>query len=218
MTSGRDALAAGLRRHGIVAILRGVAGDTLAARVQALHAAGIRVIELALSEPGALPLVAQLARVAPPDMLVGAGTVTSRALAEAAHAAGARFLVTPHVAPDVVAYAAAHDLGVLCGALTPSEVAAVHAAGGRFVKLFPASAMGPAYLRALRGPYPALEAVVVGGVGSGNLADYLAAGAVGAGVGGALARGSADDGFATAAAEAAALIHAFERHLRAAPP
>jgi len=218
MTSGRDAFAAALRRHGIVAILRGVAGATLAARVQALHAAGIRLIELALSEPVALPLVAQLARVAPPDMLVGAGTVTSRALAEAAHAAGARFLVTPHVAPDVVAYADTHDLGVLCGALTPSEIAAVHAAGGRFVKLFPASALGPAYLRALRGPYPTLEVVAVGGVGSANLAAYLEAGAVGAGVGGALSGGSAADGFAAASAEAAALVATYERHLRTGHP
>lgn len=218
MTAGRDAFADALRRHGIVAILRGVAGDTLAARVRALHGAGIRLIELALSEPEALPLVAELARLAPPDMLVGAGTVTSRALAEAAHAAGARFLVTPHVATDVIAYAETHDLGTLCGALTPSEIAAVHAAGGRFVKLFPASAMGPTYLRALRGPYPSLEVVAVGGIGSPNLADYLEAGAIGAGVGGALSRGTAEDGFAAASAEAAALVATFERHRRAGHP
>jgi 2-dehydro-3-deoxyphosphogluconate aldolase/(4S)-4-hydroxy-2-oxoglutarate aldolase len=204
VSSGSAAFATALRRHGIVAILRGVDAPTLAARVRALHGAGIRMIEIALSDPDAVPRVAELARIAPDDMLIGAGTVTSLDLATAAEDAGARFLVTPHLAPDVIAYARERDLGLLAGALTPTEIATVREAGGRFVKLFPASVVGPGYVKALLGPYPDLELVPVGGVGSATAAAYLAAGAVGLGVGGALT--AADDpGFSTAAAEAARL-------------
>jgi 2-dehydro-3-deoxyphosphogluconate aldolase/(4S)-4-hydroxy-2-oxoglutarate aldolase len=198
-----------LRRHGIVAILRGVAGRTLATRVAALHAAGIRLIEIALSDPAALPLVADLRRHAPPDMFVGAGTVTSADLAAAAVDAGAGFLVTPHVAPDVITYALDHDLGLLTGALTPTEIALARREGSQFIKLFPAAAMGPGYVRALLGPYPDLELVVVGGIGSHNLDAYLEAGAIGAGVGGSLASATDTGDFSEAVNEAQRLVAAF---------
>lgn len=202
---------AAVRRHRLVAILRGVERETLEARVAALHGAGVRLIEVALSEPTALAALEDLVRIAPADMLVGAGTVTTRELAEAAHRAGATFLVTPHVALPTIAYAREHDLGVLAGALTPSEIASAREAGARFIKLFPASAVGPDYVKALLGPYPDLELLAVGGVGSANLAPYLRAGAIGAGVGGALASGSPDDGFAAAAAEARALVNLLDQ-------
>lgn len=204
--NGAAAFAAAVRHHRLVAILRGVEAATLAARVAALHEAGVRLVEVALSEPTALRTLEALVRVAPDDLMVGAGTVTTKATAEAARAAGARYLVTPHVAPDVFAYAARHDLGLLAGALTPTEIATAREAGAAFVKLFPASTVGPGYVKALLGPYPDLEVLVVGGVGSANLAPYLDAGALGAGVGGALAAGDAGDGFAAAAAEAQALV------------
>jgi len=183
-----------------------VTRDTLTARVNALHDAGVRLIEVALSEPTALATLEELVRIAPSDMFVGAGTVTTRALAESAHAAGATFLVTPHMALPTIAYAREHDLGLLAGALTPTEIASARDAGARFIKLFPAIAFGADYVKALLGPYPDLELLVVGGVGSNNLAPYLRAGAIGAGVGGALASGSPDDGFAAAITEARALV------------
>jgi 2-dehydro-3-deoxyphosphogluconate aldolase/(4S)-4-hydroxy-2-oxoglutarate aldolase len=204
--TGAAAFATAVRRHRLVAILRGVEPATLPARVAALHGAGVRLIEFALSEPSALGTLEALVRLAPDDLLVGAGTVTTTATAEAARAAGARYLVTPHVAPEVFAYAARHDLGLLAGALTPTEIATARAVGATFIKLFPASTLGPGYVKALLGPYPDLEVLVVGGVGSANLAPYLEAGALGAVVGGALAAGDAADGFAAAAAEARALV------------
>jgi len=203
-----------LRRHGIVAILRGVAGGTLAARVDALYGAGIRLIEISLSDPAALPMVADLRRLAPSDMLVGAGTVTSAELAAAAHENGAGFLVTPHVAPDVIAYAVGRDLGLLTGALTPTEIALARGAGSTFIKLFPAAAMGPGYVGSLLGPYPDLELVVVGGIGSHNLDAYLKAGAIGAGVAGSLASATDAGDFREAADEARRLVAAFERRGR----
>lgn len=202
---------AAVRRHRLVAILRGVERESLEARVAALHGAGVRLIEVALSEPTALAALEDLVRLAPADTLVGAGTVTTRELAAAAHHAGATFLVTPHVALPTIAYAREHDLGVLAGALTPTEIASAREAGARFIKLFPASVVGPDYVKALLGPYPDLELLAVGGVGSANLAPYLRAGAIGAGVGGALASGSPEDGFAAAAAEARALLRVLDR-------
>lgn len=206
MSPSVDAFSAEVRRHRLVAILRGAARASLDARVDALYGAGVRLIEVALSEADALATLETLVRIAPADLRVGAGTVTTRALAEAAQTAGATFLVTPHVAAPVLAYAREHDLGVLAGALTPTDIATAREAGATFIKLFPAAPLGPAYVKALLGPYPDLEILVVGGIGSANLPAYLAAGALGAGVGGALASGDASDAFASAAAEARALV------------
>jgi 2-dehydro-3-deoxyphosphogluconate aldolase / (4S)-4-hydroxy-2-oxoglutarate aldolase len=202
----RRAFEVALAHHRLVAILRGVDRATLPDRVTALYAAGVRLIEIALSDASGIETLQQLVRIAPHDVVVGAGTVVTRELAAAAHDTGARYLVTPHVALDVLAYAQKHDLGVLPGALTPTDVAQSRAAGARFVKIFPASVLGPAYLKALLGPYPDLEIVVVGGVGSGNLGAYLEAGAVGVGAAGALASGTPGDGFAAAANEARRLL------------
>ena len=198
--------AATLRRHRLVAILRGVDRATLDARVAALYGAGVRLIEVALSEPEALCTLKALVQLAPRDLLVGAGTVTTTATAEAAQGAGARYLVTPHVAVPVFEYAVQHSLGLLAGGLTPTEIATAREAGATFIKLFPAATVGPSYLKAILGPYPDLELIVVGGISSGNLQAFLDAGALGAGVGGALAGGDGRDHFASAAAEARALV------------
>jgi 2-dehydro-3-deoxyphosphogluconate aldolase / (4S)-4-hydroxy-2-oxoglutarate aldolase len=205
-----DAFAQEVRRHRLVAILRGVSRTSLEARVAALFGAGVRLIEVALSDDDALATLEALIRIAPEGLRVGAGTVTTHALAESAASAGATFLVTPHVARPVLSYAREHGLGILAGALSPTDIADAREAGAVFIKLFPAAPLGPAYVKALLGPYPDLEILVVGGIGSANLAAYLQAGALGAGVGGALAAGDAADGFASAATEARALVTMLE--------
>src|SRR5690606_8029418 len=131
----------------------------------ALVESGVGLIEVALSNPADVGQVGILRRRAPEEVLVGAGTVTTVSLARAALEQGASFLVTPHVAPDVIAFAAENDLGVLCGVMTPSEIAQARTAGARFLKLFPAASLGPGYVRQLLGPYPDIEIFAVGGVG-----------------------------------------------------
>lgn len=203
--------AAALRRYRLVAILRGSDPTTLAARVAALHAAGVRLIEVAFSDAGASEALAELVRVAPTGMLVGAGTVTSEAIAERAKALGATFLVTPNVRPPVARYAQAHNLGLLMGALTPTEIGEALDLGTEFIKLFPASAVGPGYIRALRGPFPNLNVVAVGGVNAENTAAYLAAGALAVGIGGALAAAPHPiDGFAALEREAERCLAALD--------
>ena len=207
--SGAAEFAGAMRRHRLVAILRGVADDELPGLADALVESGVRLIEVSLSDPAALGQVGALRRRAPPDVLVGAGTVTSAEAAAAARDRGASFLVTPHLALDVVRFVRGADLGVLCGVMTPTEVAQARAAGATFLKLFPAGVLGPAYVRQLLGPYPDLELFAVGGISSANAAEFMSAGAAGVGVGGALSRpGGSADGFASARREAAALVAA----------
>ncbi len=185
-----------LRAYPVLAILRGVPAEHVVALGRALLLGGVRSLEVAFTDADAsdkiTALVAALgdasgdASGGAPRVVVGAGTVTTPERAAAAQAAGATFVVTPHVAPRVNAFAREHALPVLCGATTPSEIAQAREQGAAFVKLFPAGPLGPAYLRALLGPYPDLEVFAVGGIGASNAAAFLEAGAIGLGVGGAL--------------------------------
>jgi 2-dehydro-3-deoxyphosphogluconate aldolase / (4S)-4-hydroxy-2-oxoglutarate aldolase len=182
-----------LRTRRLVAIVRG--GDASAAlrTVRALAEEGIRLIEVSLNTVDALEVVARAAGELPSDVWLGAGTVLTGEDVRRSRDAGARWIVTPALAESVPAAVAA-DLPVLAGALTPTEVVAAMAAGAGAVKLFPASAGGPHYLRALRDPLPDVPIVPVGGVGADDVADYLAAGAVAVGVGAPLVGDAADGG------------------------
>ena len=180
-----------LRTHPVLAIMRGVPVERIVGLAWALHAGGIRSVEVAFTDGDAGAKIEALVRAyddadAGSPVVVGAGTITTSERAEAARASGARFLVTPHVAPRVLAYGREYGLPVVCGASTPSEIAEARELGAAFIKLFPADPLGPAYLRALLGPYPDLEVFVVGGIGIENADAFLEAGAIGLGVGGAL--------------------------------
>ncbi|CAM3935181.1 bifunctional 4-hydroxy-2-oxoglutarate aldolase/2-dehydro-3-deoxy-phosphogluconate aldolase [Deinococcus frigens] len=176
-----------LRRHRLLAILRGVPASHAPRLVEVLRDAGIELFEVALSDGHGLEALKAVG-VAHPDLNLGAGTVLTPLLAAQAQAAGASFLVTPHVVPDVARAAHERGLGLLMGALTPGEIAQALALGSAAVKVFPAGMLGPDYFRQLRGPYPDAPLLAVGGVDAGNLGAYLQAGALGAGVGGALTR------------------------------
>jgi 2-dehydro-3-deoxyphosphogluconate aldolase/(4S)-4-hydroxy-2-oxoglutarate aldolase len=176
-----------LRRHRLLAILRGVPAVHAPRLIEVLQTAGIELFEVALSDRHGLDALRAI-RAAHPGLTLGAGTVVTPELAVQAQAAGAGFLVTPHVVPAVAQ--AAHDqgLGLLMGALTPTEIMHALALGSAAVKVFPAGPLGPEYFRQLSGPYPDAPLLAVGGVDAGNVGSYLNAGALGAGVGGALTR------------------------------
>ncbi|WP_272976473.1 bifunctional 4-hydroxy-2-oxoglutarate aldolase/2-dehydro-3-deoxy-phosphogluconate aldolase [Deinococcus geothermalis] len=176
-----------LRRSRILAILRGVPPQHAPRLVATLREAGIQLFEVALSDDLGLPTL-QAIRAAFPDLTLGAGTVVTPDLARQAQAAGATFLVTPHLVPDVNAYARAQRLELLSGAFSPTEIYTAHTQGSVAVKVFPAGSLGPDYFRQLRGPYPHLPLLAVGGVDARNLKAYLQAGVIGVGIGGALTR------------------------------
>ncbi|HUE95577.1 MAG TPA: bifunctional 4-hydroxy-2-oxoglutarate aldolase/2-dehydro-3-deoxy-phosphogluconate aldolase [Longimicrobiaceae bacterium] len=200
-----------IRESGIVAILRGdFPPARLAAIIEGLQSGGVRVLEVTLNSANALQAIEAARRQAGDHLLVGAGTVRTPEDVEAAIGAGAMFLVSPNFDPTSVALSRRAGILHLPGAFTPSEVQAAFAAGCPLVKLFPADALGPAYLRAIRAPLDDVGLVAVGGIGESNLGDYIRAGAVAVGVGSALVRGAADEQ-ETIATRARGLVHAFQQ-------
>ncbi|MFF2088027.1 bifunctional 4-hydroxy-2-oxoglutarate aldolase/2-dehydro-3-deoxy-phosphogluconate aldolase [Nocardia sp. NPDC058176] len=147
-----------------------------AALAEALAGAGIRAVELTFTTPGVLDAIGKASGV--PEAVIGVGTVTTREQAEAAIAVGAQFLVTPALRPEVAEVAVAHSIPVIMGAFTPSEVLAAAEMGAAAVKIFPARALGPAYLKDLLGPFPHLFLIPSGGVNAHNAREFLTAGAI----------------------------------------
>jgi 2-dehydro-3-deoxyphosphogluconate aldolase / (4S)-4-hydroxy-2-oxoglutarate aldolase len=182
-----------LRAARLIAIVRGHDPSAALASTLALAEEGMAFIEVSLTTTGALDVIGRARAALGPRAWLGAGTVLSAADAEGAAAAGATFIVTPAHGPGVDA-AAARGLPVVAGALTPTEVVGVLAAGAAAVKLFPASSGGIQYLRALRDPFPAAPFVPVGGVDEDAAREYLAAGAVAVGVGSPLLGDAASGG------------------------
>jgi 2-dehydro-3-deoxyphosphogluconate aldolase/(4S)-4-hydroxy-2-oxoglutarate aldolase len=181
-------VAARIEAGRLLAIVRRSDPDDARAAVATLLGAGVPAVELSLAVDGALETLRRAVEESPPDALLGAGTVLDAAGAEAAIDAGARFLISPGLAPE--AAAAARERGVLHipGAMTPTEVATALGAGAPLVKLFPAAHLGPGYVRDLLAPFPGARLVATGGVGEGNATDFLDAGAAVLAVGGALDR------------------------------
>lgn len=175
-----------IKRAGIIAIIRGgYSEDQVEEIAETLAEAGVSVLEVTLNSAGALQHI-ELLRNRFPQLLIGAGTVRDRAETARALEAGAQFLVSPNF--DAASVALSQDAGILHlpGIFTASEAQAAFTHGCRMVKLFPADAVGPSYLKALRAPLDKIEFVPTGGITTGNVADYVSAGAVAIGVGSAL--------------------------------
>jgi 2-dehydro-3-deoxyphosphogluconate aldolase/(4S)-4-hydroxy-2-oxoglutarate aldolase len=178
-----------LRAARVIAVLRTPDGESAVRAAEALVAGGVRAIELTFTTPGAAEALRRARDLLPGDVVVGAGTIRDRAQLDAALDAGAEFLVTPHLDHDLLDAMLAAGRLALPGTLTPTEVAAALAAGAEAVKLFPASAVGPSYLKALRGPFPDVQVVPTGGIGPADVRPWLEAGAVAVGAGGELCPG-----------------------------
>jgi len=173
----------------IMAILRGIKPEEAVAIATALVDAGIRLIEVPLNSPDPYASIRLLQEAFGPVACIGAGTVVSAESVEALAATGATLMVSPNTDPGLIARARARGLQPMPGFLTASEAYAAIAAGATRLKLFPASAFAPGYLRALREVIPRDIAIwAVGGTAAGNLRDWLEAGAQGIGVGSALYR------------------------------
>lgn len=182
--TSRPAIPDGLRTGGVVAIARRLTADNAPQVADALVAGGVLAFEITLNEPVdvALHAIESVARRSP-ELAIGAGTVLSIEAADQAIDAGATFLVMPHTDPELVAWAAARGVPTLPGASTPSEVLAAWRAGAAAVKVFPASVVGPAFVRECRGPFPGIPLVPSGGVTAETAADFIVAGALAVGVG-----------------------------------
>jgi Entner-Doudoroff aldolase len=169
----------------VVGIGRRLDPSTAIAIADALMEGGVRAFEVTLNSEGALDVISVLSeRFKAAGMLIGAGTVTTVAEAEASWRAGAGFIVTPFCHLGVIRWAVDHGVPVFPGAFTPTEIMSAWRAGASAVKLFPASAVGPSFVREMRGPMPEIPLLPTGGITLENAAGFLAAGAVAVGVGG----------------------------------
>ena len=175
-----------IEREGVVAVVRTESADALLDLARALVAGGVAAVEVTMTVPDALDGIARLADALGDEVVLGAGSVTDAETATRAVEAGARYVVSPVFKPEVVR--AAHDAGAAAmpGCLTPTEIQTAWEAGADVVKVFPADAFGPSYLRAVRAPLPHLKLMPTGGVTLDTVADWLEAGAVALGAGSAL--------------------------------
>ena len=180
-----DAVLATILEIGVLPVVRLDAASDAPALARALAAGGIPVLEFTLTTPGALEAI-RAVRDEVPGSIVGAGTVLDGPAASAAIQAGARLLVTPTICPEVLETGRRYGVPVFCGALTPTEILAAWMGGASCVKVFPAGAFGPSYIKAVGEPLPQVPLMPSGGVTAANAGEFIRAGAVAVSAGGQL--------------------------------
>lgn len=196
----------------IVAIVRLQSYERAREIASALLAGGITAVEFTLTGEGAYQAISETREALGERMSIGVGTVLDAEAAKAALAAGAQFVVTPTICPDVIATCKAADVPILSGALTPTEALTAHNLGADMVKIFPARLGGPAYIRDLLAPLPHLRLVPTGGVSHENARAFIEAGAVAVGIGGNLvsAKAVAASDWGAITAQARACVEALQ--------
>jgi 2-dehydro-3-deoxyphosphogluconate aldolase / (4S)-4-hydroxy-2-oxoglutarate aldolase len=172
---------------GIVPVVRASSPKLAELATVAVHAGGIPIVEITMTVPGAVEVIAKLALTMGKEVLVGAGTVLDAATARLCIDAGAEFIVSPGLDVATVEYVRREGKVMMAGALTPTEVITAWKAGSDFVKIFPCGATGgPKYIQALKGPLPQIPMIPTGGVNLTTAADFIRAGVAALGVGGEL--------------------------------
>ena len=180
-----------IRAIGIIPVVRARSSDDAIRAVEAIRAGGIPILEITMTVPGAVNVIADLARRLGDDALIGAGTVLDADGARACIDAGARFVVSPSLDVPTVETCRALEVPVFPGALTPTEIVTAWKAGADAVKVFPAGAVGgAAYIKSIKAPLPQIELIPTGGISLKTAADFIAAGAMALGVGADLVSGS----------------------------
>ena len=173
-----------IERVGLIPVLRAKSVAQGRAVVDAMVAGGVTVVEVTMTVPGAIDLLKELQKAYGSELLLGSGTVTTADQAQATIDAGAEFVVSPSLHPEVIAKTKANKKISCPGALTPTEAITAWDAGADYVKIFPCSAVGGAsYLKSLLAPFPHLKLIPTGGVTLDTAASFIKAGARALGVG-----------------------------------
>jgi len=189
----RASLAARIEEFGVVAVVRMKDPGKVHAIVDALATGGVRALEVTMTVPRAVELIRELAARMPAGFLLGAGTVVDARTARAVIDAGASFIVGPVFRPDVIAACHDCDVPAIPGCFSPTEILAAHDAGADLVKVFPATALGPQYIKDVLAPLPQVKLMPTGGVTVDNAGDWIRAGAAAVGLGSALLNTAAID-------------------------
>lgn len=179
----KQIICARIEEIGIIPAVRLSSAEDALFAAEAVCSSGIPIVEVTMTVPGAVKIIQSLTSKSP-DVIAGAGTVPDIETARRCLDAGARFLTTTGLDMEIVAFAVKKNVAVFPGVLTPTEVMLAWKAGSDFVKIFPCSALGgPAYLRALRPPFPQVRFIASGGVNQLTVAAYITAGAAAVGIG-----------------------------------
>jgi 2-dehydro-3-deoxyphosphogluconate aldolase/(4S)-4-hydroxy-2-oxoglutarate aldolase len=168
----------GLLTPGVVAIIRADNSEQLIHASRALINGGVSGIEITMTTPNALQVIADVRREFGDKVLAGVGSVLDAKTAQAAIEAGAEYVVTPVLKPDVIAFCNRIDKPIFSGSYTPTEAQTAYELGADFIKIFPADGLGPKYIQAIRGPLPHLNIVPTGGVDVHTAGDFIRAGCV----------------------------------------
>lgn len=171
---------------GLIAVVRAPSAKVVPALTEALIRGGILAVEVTLTTPDPFTAIREACRFGGPPGIVGVGTVLNRDQCSRAIDAGAEFVVSPILRPELVGVSHAAGCPVMLGAYTPTEAQLAHEAGADFIKIFPADGLGPGYLRALRAPLPHLRMVPTGGVDLNTVGEFLKAGCAALGIGSSL--------------------------------
>lgn len=169
---------------GIVAVIRTSGSEELINVARALKAGGVTVMEVTMTTPGALDAIRDISRQLAGEVVIGAGTVLDTETTRAAFLAGAEFIVSPVLRPEIIEMCHRYDKVVIPGAFTPTEIFTAWEHGADAVKVFPATALGPQYFRDIRGPLPQIRLTPTGGVSLETAGEFIKAGAAFLGVGG----------------------------------
>ena len=169
---------------GIVPAIRVASAENAHFAAETVAKAGIPIVEITTTTPGALDVIADLVRNLP-QVIVGAGTILDADSARACLKAGAHFLTSPGLDPEIVQFVRKENVLMMAGALTPTEVVAAYKAGSDFVKVFPCAPVGgDSYIKALKAPFPQIPLIAAGGVNQQTAGAFILAGASAIGVGG----------------------------------
>lgn len=175
-----------IEESGVIAIMRATSSDQLLQAADAIREGGVRAIEVTMTTPGALEVIAEARKRYGAEVLFGAGTVLDPETGRAAILSGAQFMVAPTLNLGLIELCRRYSIPVMPGAYTPTEALTAWQAGADIVKIFPADVGGPAYLKAIRAPLPQLKLCPVGGVDLDTSAEFIQSGAACLGVGSAL--------------------------------
>lgn len=173
-----------IQEIGLVPVVRASSADEALNVVHAIQEGGVPVLEITMTVPGAVRVIEEIVKRHGENVLVGAGTVLDPETARTCILAGAQFIVSPALNLGTIEMCRRYSIGIIPGALTPTEVITAWQAGADVIKVFPCSAMGGAsYLKSLKAPFPQIELIPTGGVSLKTAADFIAAGAMALGVG-----------------------------------
>lgn len=173
-----------IKRNKIVPVIRAASAAEAEKTIENVLLAGLKILEITMTTPDALRLIEKFSSQSKGEILIGAGTVFDTETAEKCAAAGAKFIVSPIFAPEIIVFCERAEIAAICGAFTPTEIFAAWQAGADAVKVFPVHAAGGAdYIKSVKAVFPSVRLMPTGGVSLDNAAKYFSAGAEAVGIG-----------------------------------